>query len=91
MLNDCICGGAGWMSVDEDYVRRHAAGIGGPVGTALPAGLLEALRNSVLPCPDCRPTAYRLWAEGHFRPGHVCATCRPRRGGGGRPKRKAAA
>lgn len=74
---DCICGGSGMVPVDEDYVHRHAAkAAAANDGEAVP-GLLEALRNSVCPCYECRPTQYRLWADGCLRPGHRCGKCRP--------------
>lgn len=75
----CICGGAGTVFVDDDYVHRQAARADKGEGGAMPAGLLEALRWSVFPCYECRPAQYKLWAEGHWKPGHTCATCRPRR------------
>jgi hypothetical protein len=82
----CICGGGGTVFVDDDYVARQAARADKLQGGALSPGLLEALRYSVFPCYECRPDQYQLWADGHFRPGHTCSTCRPRRKatGGGR-------
>ena len=35
--------------------------------------------NSVHPCPECNPTAYRLWLGGHMRAGHRCEECAPTR------------
>lgn len=86
---DCICGGSGMVFVDDDYVNKHAASTDRLEGGALPPGTLEALRWSVLPCYECRPTQYRLWAEGHYRPGHTCSTCRPPKKSSGRHRRNA--
>jgi hypothetical protein len=59
----CICGGGGQVYVDDDYVRRQAAKSRLPDGSIRP-GLLEALRDSVRPCHDCRPEAYEDWRNG---------------------------
>lgn len=87
---DCICGGAGMVFVDQDYINRHAAKAAADNGGTMPDGTLEALRDSVLPCYECRPTQYRLWADGHYRAGHSCSTCRPKRKSGGGRRREAA-
>lgn len=81
---DCVCGGGGMVFVDDDYVNRQAARRSD--GVHAEPGLLEALRWTVIPCYECRPTQYRLWADGHYRPGHTCPTCRPRRKSSGKAR-----
>lgn len=43
-----------------------------------------AAMNTVYPCADCSPEAYRLWSEGHTTPDHLtrggCPECRPPKG-----------
>lgn len=75
----CVCGGAGWVPVDQEYVDRHILNHLDEHQQPIP-GARQALADSVMPCYDCRPEQYRLWAEGHYLPGHrPCAACRPRR------------
>lgn len=72
----CICGGAGMVYVDDDYVNRHAARASN--GTHMTPGLLDALRESVFPCYDCRPDQYEAWSKGRFGPGAASSTRRRR-------------
>jgi hypothetical protein len=59
----CQCGGCGLVPVDEHYVSQQAAKHRSPDGSVYP-GLLEALRDSVRPCHDCRPEQYEAWRTG---------------------------
>lgn len=81
----CVCGGGGYLFVDDDYVSRQAAK---PHHRAddgsIQRGLLDALRDSVVPCHMCRPEQYNRWAKGCYAQGHSCADCRPRRRRSGR-------
>lgn len=49
---DGLCGGTGLVDVDERYVERMAG-----AGQERAA----AVRNSVHPCPRCRPEQWRRW------------------------------
>ena len=81
------------LTINDLVARDRNEGITDPALHLLAGRIVsrdEALRWSVLPCYECRPTQYRLWAEGHYRPGHTCSTCRPvRKGSGGRHRRSA--
>jgi hypothetical protein len=81
----CICGGAGVVPVDADYVTRQAGKHRLPDGSVRP-GLLEALRDSVMPCYDCRPDAYEAWRNGGTNPRQ--GSTRPRTGGRRKYRRK---
>lgn len=68
----------GWRPVSHLY----AAGVADPERDP---DTYKAALNTVYPCAECRPEAYRLWSEGHTDPAHLskggCPECRPPRGG----------
>lgn len=37
--------------------------------------LREEYREFVLPCAECRPEAFRRWANGCWEPGHASGRC----------------
>ena len=83
----CTCE-RGWRPVSDAYARQEAeipqaADLDSyrlsPPGSDMRArwAAYRAHKNSVYPCPTCRPEAMRRWQNGCYRSGHVpCITCR---------------
>ena len=78
----CICGGSGWVPVDEEYARRHAVKHRTETGAPQP-GALDAYRDSFTPCHECRPNTYEMWRSGRYSP----RTGSPDRAAGGARRR----
>lgn len=60
----CHCS-QGWLPVNDDYVAKQAAKRRSADGS-IPAGLLDALRDSVRPCHQCQPGLYEAWRQGQL-------------------------
>lgn len=61
--HECV---GGWREVTDVYAEHLAAG--DPAKVA-------ALRNSVYPCKQCKPTQFFRWVQGHYQPGHEPEAC----------------
>ena len=68
-----VCKGWGWREANETEVQEQLR-LEGQTDVAY---RLSILRNSAVPCDLCEPHQYQLWKDGHMRPGHRCAECRP--------------
>jgi hypothetical protein len=71
----------GWLPVTEGYVDDQVQKLRS-VAAMTPEERAEreaAHRNSVTPCPMCRPEQYELWRGGHFELNHTCPECVARR------------
>lgn len=81
-MTRCVYGcDGGWVPVTEEYVQRQSRrDLPAHADPEARADHEIALRNSVYPCPACRPEQYELWRGGHFAPDHTCDECRARRG-----------
>lgn len=69
-----VCSGWGWREATADEVTEQLRLDADP---ATVTARLAILRNSAVPCDICEPRQHQLWKDGHMRPGHRCAECKP--------------
>lgn len=90
MMTGCEADGCdfGWRNTPPEYVEDLFP-LPNPPGQLLTAEELaayearvatvwerrESFTGAVFPCPDCRPEAFRRWANGCWRPGHNAGEC----------------
>lgn len=74
----------GWAPVNDEYVARQLAKLPEHADEEVRSAVRALLRDSVYPCPTCRPEQYELWSGGHFAPDHTCESCVARRKSKGR-------
>lgn len=67
----------GWRYVGEEYLADRWPITPGMTEAQIEAAYAkrEAYREQVYPCPDCRPDAFRRWANGCFRGEHRATKC----------------
>lgn len=76
-LFDCD---GGMVPVNDEYVAAQMAKLPERMEEDARSALRKLHRESLYPCPSCRPEQYELWRGGHFAPDHSCDECRVRKG-----------
>lgn len=69
----------GWVPVNDEYVTRQMATYREPKDQDAYAQRRKVIRESIYPCPSCRPELYDRWRGGHLVSGHYCQECYDRR------------
>lgn len=69
----------GMVPVTERHVAAELDRLDPSTSEAWVESFAAALRNSVSPCPQCRPEQYERWRGGHLVSGHSCDECSPTR------------
>lgn len=73
---DCI---GGFAPVNDAYIDTELRKLPQTLNPDARSDLRTRIRDSVYPCPSCRPEQYELWRGGHFAPDHTCDECKARR------------